>query len=65
MADEVQQFVQMLRTCTGELLDDWLAQLNRSNLLELQSVASGVKKDKEVVGATSLGGSTMVWLKDM
>jgi transposase len=51
MADLVQQFVQMLRTRTGELLDDWLAQVNRSNLPELQSFASGIEKDKDAVRA--------------
>jgi hypothetical protein len=51
MADLVQQFVQMLRTRTGELLDDWLAQVNRSNLPELQSFAAGVEKDKDAVRA--------------
>jgi transposase len=51
MADLVQQFVQMLRTRTGELLDDWLAQVNQSNLPELQSFASGIEKDKDAVRA--------------
>jgi hypothetical protein len=47
MADLVQQFVQMLRTRTGELLDDWLARVNRSNLPELQSFARfGLRKTK-------------------
>jgi hypothetical protein len=51
MADLVQQFVQMLRTRTGELLDDWLAQVNRSNLPELQSFARyGLRKTKTRVG---------------
>ncbi len=49
MADLVQQFVPMLRTRTGELLDDWLAQVNCSNLPELQSFSAGVEKDKNTV----------------
>jgi transposase len=49
--DLVQQFVQMLRTRTGECLDDWLAQVERSNLPELQSFAAGVLKDKDAVRA--------------
>ena len=45
--DLVQQFAQMLRTRTGGLLDAWLAQVEQSNLPELQSFASGVEKDKD------------------
>src|SRR5712691_3616575 len=44
--DLVQQFAQMLRTRTGEHLDAWLDQVERSNLPELQSFAAGVQKDK-------------------
>jgi hypothetical protein len=33
--DLVQQFTQMLRERQGERLDDWLMQVNRSNLPEL------------------------------
>ncbi len=47
--DLVQQFAQMLRTRTGELLDAWLAQVERSELAELQSFAAGVEKDKDAV----------------
>jgi len=47
--DLVQQFAQMLRTRTGGLLDAWLAQVEQSNLPELQSFASGVEKDKDAV----------------
>ena len=47
----VQQFAQMLRNRTGELLDSWLAQVQGSNLPELQSFAAGVEKDKEAVRA--------------
>jgi transposase len=49
--DLVQQFAQMLRSRTGELLDPWLAQVQGSNLPELQSFAAGVEKDKEAVRA--------------
>ena len=49
--DLVQQFVQMLRNRTGDLLDAWLAQVAESNLPELQSFASGIEKDKEAVKA--------------
>jgi transposase len=49
--DLVQQFAQMLRTRTGEHLDAWLAQVERSKLAELQSFAAGVEKDKEAVRA--------------
>jgi len=47
----VQQFAQMLRSRTGESLDAWLAQVENSNLPELQSFASGIEKDKEAVRA--------------
>jgi transposase len=46
-----QQFALMLRTRTGERLDAWLDQVQRSDLPELQSFAAGVKKDKEAVRA--------------
>jgi Transposase len=49
--DLVQQFAQMLRTRTGEHLDGWLDQVERSELPELQSFAAGVKKDKDAVRA--------------
>ncbi len=41
----------MLRTRTGENLDAWLDQVDKSELPELQSFAAGVKKDKDVVRA--------------
>jgi transposase len=47
--DLVQQFVQMLRSRTGEHLDAWLEQVERSNLPELQSTARGIEKDKDAV----------------
>lgn len=49
--DLVQQFAQMLRNRTGELLDAWLAQVERSELAELQAFAAGVEKDKDAVRA--------------
>ena len=49
--DLVQQFAQMLRSRTGESLDAWLAQVENSNLPELQSFASGIEKDKDAVRA--------------
>jgi transposase len=48
-SDLVQQFTQMVRTRTGGLLDAWLAQVEQSNLPELQSFAAGVEKDKDAV----------------
>ena len=47
----VQQFAQMLRSRTGESLDAWLAQVENSNLPELQSFAAGIEKDKDAVRA--------------
>jgi transposase len=47
----VQQFAQMLRTRTGEKLDDWLAQVSASQIQELQSFALGVERDKTAVVA--------------
>ena len=49
--DLVQQFAQMLRTRSGERLEAWLAQVQCSNLPELQSFATGVEKDKDAVRA--------------
>lgn len=50
--DLVQQFALMLRTRTGaEWLDTWLDQVEHSNLPELQSFVTGVKKDKDAVRA--------------
>jgi transposase len=49
--DLVQQFAQMLRTRTAESLDGWLDQVERSELPELQSFATGIKKDKDAVRA--------------
>jgi len=49
--DLIQQFAQMLRKRTGDLLDTWLTQVASSNLPELQSFASGIEKDKDAVRA--------------
>jgi transposase len=47
----VQQFVQMVRTRTGERLDAWLSAVASSPLADLQSFADSVSKDKEAVFA--------------
>jgi transposase len=47
----VQQFVQMVRTRTGERLDAWLAAVASSPLTDLQSFADRVSEDKEAVFA--------------
>lgn len=49
--DLVQEFAQMVRNRTGELLDGWLARVNQSRIPQLQSFAAGVEKDKEAVRA--------------
>ncbi len=49
--DLVQQFAHMLRTRSGERLDGWLEQVQRSKLPELQSFAAGIEKDKDAVRA--------------
>jgi transposase len=47
----VQQFTQMLRTRTGEQLDDWLSHVRTSKIRELQGFVAGVERDKEAVKA--------------
>jgi transposase len=49
MADLVQQFAHMLRTRTGERLDDWLTKGAASQTPELQSFVLGVERDKAAV----------------
>ena len=49
--DLVQQFAQMLRTRTGELLDTWLAKVAESQIPELQSFLRGIERDKSAVAA--------------
>jgi transposase len=47
----VQQFAHMLRTRTGEHLDDWLCRVKASQIRELQGFLAGVKRDKAAVVA--------------
>lgn len=47
----VQQFVHMLRTRTGEQLNDWLCRVKASKIRELQGFITGVKHDKAAVTA--------------
>lgn len=47
----VQQFLQMVRTLTGERLDAWLEAVASSSLTDLQSFANNVLEDKEAVFA--------------
>jgi transposase len=47
----VQQFVYMLRTRTGEHLDEWLRRVKASQIRELQGDLPGVKQDKAAVVA--------------
>jgi transposase len=47
----VQQFALMLRTRTGEKLNDWLSAVSDSQICELQSFALGVERDKAAVVA--------------
>src|ERR1700738_4368014 len=46
-----QDLLQMVRKREGERLDTWLAQVQASQLPELQSFASGVEQDKAAVQA--------------
>src|SRR5258708_5988912 len=47
----VQQFAQMLRTRTGEQLNEWLCRVKESRIRELQGFVTGVIRDKEAVKA--------------
>jgi transposase len=47
----VQQFTQMLRTRTGEQLDDWLGRVKATRIRELQGFVAGVERDKKAVKA--------------
>jgi transposase len=47
----VQQFVQMLRTRTGNKLDNWLEQVRTSQIRAFQSFVLGVERDKAAVVA--------------
>jgi transposase len=44
-----QQFVEMLRTRTGENLDAWLLAVGSSSLVDLQSFVSSVSEEKAAV----------------
>jgi hypothetical protein len=47
----VQQFTQMLHTCTGEQLDGWLEQVRTSQIREGPRFVAGVERDKKAVKA--------------
>ncbi len=47
----VQQFAHMLRTRTGEQLDNWLERVKTSKIRELQGFVAGIERDKAAVGA--------------
>jgi hypothetical protein len=49
--DLVQQFARMLRTRTGDQLDDWLAKVRASQIRELQGFVAGIERDKAAVVA--------------
>ena len=47
----VQQFAHMLRTRTGEQLDNLLERVKTSTIRELQGFVAGIERDKAAVGA--------------
>ena len=47
--DLVQQFAHMLRTRTGEQLDDWLEKVRASKIREFQGFVAGIERDKAAV----------------
>lgn len=49
--DLVQQFARMLRTRTGEKLDDWLGSVRASKIREFQGFVTGIERDKAAVVA--------------
>jgi transposase len=49
--DLVQQFARMLRTRTGDQLDDWLEKVRTSQIRELQGFVAGIERDKAAVVA--------------
>jgi transposase len=53
----IQGFTTMLRERGGERLDEWLAQVEKQGVSELQSFAQGLKKDYAAVKA----GLTLQW----
>lgn len=56
-AEMMLAFATLLRERQGERLDEWLAQVERQEVAELKSFASGLRKDYEAVKA----GLTEVW----
>jgi transposase len=58
----IQQFTQMLRTRTGEKLDDWLEKVRASQIRELQGFVVGIERDKAAVmaGLTLLQNNGLV-----
>jgi len=53
----IQRFTMMLREREGERLDEWLDQVEKQGVSELQSFAQGLKKDYDAVKA----GLTLKW----
>ncbi len=49
--DLVEQFARMLRTRTGEQLDDWLEKVRASQIREFQGFVAGIERDKAAVVA--------------
>jgi transposase len=49
--DLVRQFAQMVRTRTGEKLDDWLRSVRASKIREFQGFVTGIERDKAAVVA--------------
>jgi transposase len=47
--DLVQQFAQMLRSRTGEQLDNWLSCVRESQIRELQGFVQSIERDKAAV----------------
>lgn len=56
-AELIQEFTTMLREREGERLDAWLDRVERQGVSELQSFASGLRKDYDAVKA----GLTLEW----
>ncbi len=53
----VQAFMQMIREHTGDRLDEWLSEVQDSQIPEFTSFAAGVQRDKAAV----LAGLTLSW----
>jgi transposase len=49
--DLVQQFARMLRTRTGDQLDDWLEKVRASQIRDFQGFVAGIERDKAAVVA--------------